>query len=157
MGYLPKDLNNYLAVKYVLAEVAKLKFRALLLVPKRNTETKYKDFAKTRTNFNVSRTKVIEELLPDYLKFMEGVVYLSMLPDKLPKNEVLKLIRKKLVSECLELLKGLSTDKDDYNQFSKNLKLGVHEDFVNRKKLLGLLRFQTSASGDEFCSLSDYV
>ena len=52
-------------------------------------------------------------------------------------------------------------DKDNfkkfYEQFGKNLKLGIHEDSTNRKKLAGYLRFFSSASGDEMCSLSDYV
>merc|ERR1712055_589408 len=38
-----------------------------------------------------------------------------------------------------------------------NLKLGIHEDSTNRKKLAGYLRFYTSASGEEMCSFSDYV
>merc|ERR1712213_299317 len=52
-------------------------------------------------------------------------------------------------------------DKDSwkkfYEQFGKNLKLGIHEDSTNRKKLAGLMRYYTSASGDEPCSLADYV
>merc|ERR1711997_1314433 len=52
-------------------------------------------------------------------------------------------------------------DKDNfkkfYEQFGKNLKLGIHEDSTNRKKLAGYLRFYTSASGDDFCSFADYV
>merc|ERR1712063_189936 len=44
-----------------------------------------------------------------------------------------------------------------YEQFSKNLKLGIHEDSTNRKKLAGYLRYYTSASGDDLCSLGDYV
>merc|ERR1712204_13240 len=60
-----------------------------------------------------------------------------------------------------ELFDELHEDKDAYKkfyeQFGKNLKLGIHEDTTNRKKLAGLLRFFTSASGDEPCSLGDYV
>merc|ERR1712200_158051 len=47
--------------------------------------------------------------------------------------------------------------KKFYEQFSNNLKLGIHEDSTNRKKLAGFLRYHTSASGDEFASLGDYV
>merc|ERR1712036_91516 len=54
-----------------------------------------------------------------------------------------------------------SEDKDNfkkfYEQFSKNLKLGIHEDSTNRKKLAGYLRYSTSASGDDQSSLTDYV
>jgi len=59
------------------------------------------------------------------------------------------------------LIEEICEDKDNYKkfyeQFGKNLKLGIHEDSTNRKKLSGHLRFFTSASGDEMCSLSDYV
>merc|ERR1712136_324643 len=47
--------------------------------------------------------------------------------------------------------------KKFYEQFSKNLKLGVHEDSTNRKKIADLLRFSTSASGEEQCALKEYV
>merc|ERR1712042_412331 len=60
-----------------------------------------------------------------------------------------------------ELVDEISEDKDNYKkfyeQFSKNLKLGIHEDSTNRKKLAGHLRYHSSASGDEMCSLADYV
>merc|ERR1711887_215730 len=61
----------------------------------------------------------------------------------------------------MELFDELAEDKDAfkkfYEQFGKNLKLGIHEDSTNRKKLAGYLRYYSSASGDEMCSLSDYV
>merc|ERR1712215_554180 len=60
-----------------------------------------------------------------------------------------------------ELIEEISEDKDNfkkfYEQFSKNLKLGIHEDSTNRKKIAGYLRYYTSASGDEQASLTDYV
>merc|ERR1712066_1046804 len=69
--------------------------------------------------------------------------------------------RKNLVKKVMELIEELAEDKDNfkkfYEQFSKNLKLGIHEDSTNRKKLAGYLRYFTSASGDDICSLNDYV
>merc|ERR1711876_11918 len=72
-----------------------------------------------------------------------------------------KVIRKNLVKKCMDLMEELAEDKDSwkkfYEQFAKNIKLGMHEDSTNRKKLAGYLRYHTSASGDEQCSLGDYV
>merc|ERR1712179_182873 len=74
---------------------------------------------------------------------------------------ILKVIRKNLVKKCLEMFDDIVQDKDlsvkFFEQFAKNIKLGIHEDTTNRKKLSELLRYHSSSSGEEQTSLKDYV
>merc|ERR1719495_1806055 len=79
----------------------------------------------------------------------------------LQQSKIFGVILKKLVKKCLELFEDIAEDKDNYKkfyeQFSKNLKLGIHEDSTNRKKNADFLRYHSSQSGDELTSLKDYV
>merc|ERR1712226_638294 len=123
------------------------------------TQEEYAEFYKSLSND-------WEDLIPEYLNFVKGVVDSEDLPlnisrEMLQQNKILKVIRKNLVKKVMELIEEISEDKDNfkkfYEQFSKNLKLGIHEDSTNRKKLAGYLRYSTSASGDDQSSLTDYV
>lgn len=165
---LTKDTSEPLTHTHFVAE-GEVTFKSLLFIPKVQPSESFNKYGTKSDNIKlyVRRVFITDEfndMMPNYLNFIRGVVDSDDLPlnvsrETLQQHKLIKVIKKKLVRKALDMIKKL--DKEAYEklwkEFSTNIKLGIMEDPSNRSRLAKLLRFQSSDSPKGYTSLSDYV
>lgn len=148
-----------------------INFKALLFVPSTAPSTLFKDVYEKSVQLYSSKVFIqddCKELLPDYLKFVRGVVDTEDLPlnvsrEVVQSSPLMSKIKNVLTSKLLGLFEEWADkDKEKYDTFFKNFgslfKTGVNADFTNKDKIVELLRFESSnAPTGELTSLYGYV
>lgn len=167
---LTTDTSEPLTYTHFVAE-GEVTFKSLLFVPKVQPSESFNKYGTKSDNIKlyVRRVFITDEfndMIPNYLSFIRGVVDSDDLPlnvsrETLQQHKLIKVIKKKLIRKALDMLKKL--DKETYDKFwkeySTNIKLGIMEDPSNRSRLAKLLQFQSSNNKDKkvLTSLTDYV
>ncbi|MCM8814156.1 MAG: molecular chaperone HtpG [Candidatus Omnitrophica bacterium] len=145
-------------------------FKALLFVPQHAPHDLFN--LQHEKSLSLYSNKVLiqhdcKELLPEYLRFLKGVVDTSDLPLNVSRevtqsSPAMQKIRNIIISKTLAFLQTTAEENTaQYRTFYKNfgplLKTGINSDFENREKIVELLRFETSKTGeDEILSLKEY-
>ena len=160
--------DNNEPLKWIHTKVeGNLEYTTLFFLPKSAPFDLYRVDYKSGIKLYVKRVFITDndkELLPQYLRFVRGVIDSEDLPlnvsrEILQQNKILANIKSASTKKILGEIETLSKDKEAYKgfyeQFGRVLKEGLYSDFENKDKILELLRFATSKQ-DELIALKDY-
>jgi molecular chaperone HtpG len=144
-------------------------YTALAFVPASQPFDLFDPDRKGRMKLYVKRVFITDdaELLPRYLRFVRGLIDTADLPlnvsrEMIQESAILSAIRKGVTSRIITAIEKLA-DSDNENfvklweNFGSVIKEGIYDDFERRSQLMALSRFRTTASGEGYRSLADYV
>src|SRR3990167_6264266 len=169
--HVSHDFENPLSWSHNKVE-GKLEYSSLLYVPGRAPFDLYQREAPRGLKLYVQRVFIMDqadEFLPLYLRFIKGVVdsndlSLNVSREILQKDPVIDSMKSALTKRVLDMLEKLAKNEpEQYKSFWKNfgqvLKEGPAEDFANKEKIAGLLRFASTSdtSGEQTVALADYL
>lgn len=168
--FISNDFNAPLGHLHLSIEGA-VNFKALIFIPETAPPVFMREYLEKSLHLYSNKIFIqddCKELLPEYLRFLEGVVDTEDLPLNVSRevtqsSPVMVKIRNVLVGKILGWFADMAKkDKGKYEKFYKNFgpifKTGVNSDFSNKDKIVELLRFETTKTEkDELASLKDYV
>ena len=168
--YLSNDFQAPLGYLHVALE-GSVNFKSLLFIPETAPVALFSEKDYKGLHLYVNRVLIqddCKDLLPEYLRFIKGVVDTEDLPLNVSRevtqnSPVMAKINKTLTGKVLGLLEDWAANdaakyEKFYRGFSPLLKTGINTDFSNRDKLVNLLRFESSATEKgQFTSFKEYV
>ena len=167
--HISHDWNEFLKVISYKAE-GRIEYQALLFIPSQAPYDLYYVASKPGLQLYVKRVQIMEkceDLLPQYLRFVRGVVdspdlALNVSREMLQQDRFITQIREGLTKKVLDVLDEMKEkDYDTYlkfwTEFGRAIKEGTSSDYKNKERLLELLIFQSSNDPEKFTTLKDYV
>lgn len=146
-----------------------IEYSGLLFIPSKAPYDLFQPDKKNSLKLYINKVFIsdrIEELMPNYLRFVKGVIDSADLPlnisrEMLQNSPLMEKIKAGTVSRLLKELKKRSKNYDDYMIFWRNfgivLKEGIYEDFKNREEIAGISYFYSTNDHDKLTSLDEYI
>lgn len=166
-----QDWDDYLYMDNSKCE-GHLEFNSILFLPEKMFDKMYSKSVAIKSNIKLYVRKVFitdhcEDIIPEYLCFVAGIINIDELNlnisrETMQENKNLQIVKKNITKKCINMITGLSEDKDKYKifykEFSKYIKIGAGQEVdSNFDKLCTLLRYYSTKSENEWTTLDDYI